>query len=150
MVNAAVQRKLWVPEYFQGLFHILCIKLHRNYPAIQHWDYQCIKLKILHSVFFLNFSILCCILIVDSTLWKKERMIEVTRRRWWHKQLPGDVKDKRGYCKSKMDPVNRTLWQTRLGSGYGYVVRYTGEWTDDEYLVVTGSRATGTRTSSPS
>jgi len=39
----------------------------------------------------------------------REREKEVTRRRRRHKKLPGDVKDKRAYCKLKEDPVDRTL-----------------------------------------
>jgi len=57
MLNAVAQRKLRVSEYFQGLFHIMCIKLHRNYPAIQHWDCQCVKGKILHCILVLVLGI---------------------------------------------------------------------------------------------
>ena len=50
--------------------------------------------------------------------------IEVTgkhgRRR---KQLLDDVKEKGGYCKFEEEALNRTLWRTRFGSGYGPVVR---------------------------
>ena len=63
----------------------------------------------------------------------------MTRRRRRHKHLLGDVKDKSGYCKLKEDPVDRTLPSTRLGRGYGYAVRYTREWIDDEYFVITGN-----------
>jgi hypothetical protein len=40
---------------------------------------------------------------------KKEIRIEVTGRRRSYKQLPGDVKDKRGYCKLKKGTVDVSL-----------------------------------------
>jgi len=51
MVNAVVQVTLWVPEYFQSVFHILCIKLHRNYPVLKHRECQSVKAKILPFIF---------------------------------------------------------------------------------------------------
>ena len=56
-----------------------------------------------------------------------EESIEVTgrlgRRR---KQLLGD-KGKRRYWKLKEEALDRTLWRTRFGRGYGPVVRQTTE-----------------------
>ena len=41
------------------------------------------------------------------------------------KKLLDDIKEKRGYEKSKEKAPDRTLWRTRLGRGYGPVVRQT-------------------------
>jgi hypothetical protein len=41
------------------------------------------------------------------------------------KQLLDDLKEKRRYCKLKEEALDRTLWRTRFGSGYGPVVRQT-------------------------
>ena len=52
--------------------------------------------------------------------WRKEVM---GRRRRGHKQLQDELKDKRGYCKFKEEALDRTLWRTHFGRGYGPVVR---------------------------
>jgi hypothetical protein len=44
-----------------------------------------------------------------------------------HKQLPDDLKEKRGYCKLKEEALDRTVWRTRFGRGYGPVVRQNTE-----------------------
>jgi hypothetical protein len=41
------------------------------------------------------------------------------------KQLLNDLKETRGYYKLKEEAPDRTLWRTRLGRGYGPVVRQT-------------------------
>jgi hypothetical protein len=41
------------------------------------------------------------------------------------KQLLDDLKEKRGYWKLKEEALHRILWRTRLGRGYGFVVRRT-------------------------
>ena len=46
-----------------------------------------------------------------------------TRKR--HKLLQGDLKEKKGYWKMKQEAIDRTLWRTRYGGGYGPVVRQT-------------------------
>jgi hypothetical protein len=52
--------------------------------------------------------------------------IEVTGRRGRrHKKPLGDVKETRGYWKLKEEALDRTLWRTRFGRGYGPVVRPT-------------------------
>jgi hypothetical protein len=43
------------------------------------------------------------------------------RRR--RKQLLDDLKEKRRYWKFKEEALDRTLWRTRFGGGYGPVVR---------------------------
>jgi hypothetical protein len=59
---------------------------------------------------------------------KLEVRIEMTRRRGRrHKQLLDDLKEKRRYWKLKEEALNRTLWRTRFGRGYGPVVRQTTE-----------------------
>jgi hypothetical protein len=39
-----------------------------------------------------------------------------------------DLKEKRGYSKSKKDALDRTVWRTRIGRGYRPVVRQQTEW----------------------
>jgi hypothetical protein len=43
------------------------------------------------------------------------------------KQLLDDLKEKRRYWKLKEEALDRTLWRTRFGIGYGPVVRQTAE-----------------------
>jgi hypothetical protein len=51
-----------------------------------------------------------------------------------------DLKEKRQYWQLKEEALDRTLWRTRFGRGYGPVVRQTKEWmlsvalTRDEWL----------------
>jgi hypothetical protein len=56
---------------------------------------------------------------------KLEGRIEMTGRR--RKQLLDDLKEKRRYWKLKEEALDRTLWRTRFGRGYGPVVRQTTE-----------------------
>jgi hypothetical protein len=59
---------------------------------------------------------------------KLEGRIEMTGRRGRiRNQLLDDVKEKRRYWKFKAEAVDRTLWRTRFGKGYGPVVRQTAE-----------------------
>jgi hypothetical protein len=59
---------------------------------------------------------------------KLEEKIEMTgRRRRRRKQLLDDLKEKRRYWKLKEEALDRTLWRTRFGRGYGPVVRQTTE-----------------------
>jgi hypothetical protein len=59
---------------------------------------------------------------------KLEGKIEMTGRRGRrHKQLQDDLKEKRSYWKLKEEALDRTLWRTRFGRGYGRVVRQTTE-----------------------
>jgi hypothetical protein len=59
---------------------------------------------------------------------KIEGRIEVTGRRGRRrKQLLDDLKEKRGYHKLKEEALDRTLWRTRFGRGYGPVVRQITE-----------------------
>jgi hypothetical protein len=59
---------------------------------------------------------------------KVEGRIEMTgRRRRRRKQLLDDLKEKRRYWKLKEEALDRTLWRTRFGRGYGPVVRQTTE-----------------------
>jgi hypothetical protein len=54
--------------------------------------------------------------------------IEVTGRRGRRsKQLLDDLKENRGYWKLKENALDRILWRTRFGRGYGPVVRQTTE-----------------------
>jgi hypothetical protein len=45
------------------------------------------------------------------------------RRERRRKQLLDDFKEERGYWKLKDEALDRTLWRTRFGRGYGPVVR---------------------------
>jgi hypothetical protein len=59
---------------------------------------------------------------------KLEGRIEMTgRRRRRRKQLLDDLNEKRRYWKFKEEALDRTLWRTRFGRGYGPVVRQTTE-----------------------
>jgi len=44
------------------------------------------------------------------------------------KQLLGDLKKTRGYWKLKEEALDRTLWRTCCGKGYGPVVWQTRKW----------------------
>jgi hypothetical protein len=50
---------------------------------------------------------------------------EIRGRR--RKKLMDDFKEKRGYCKMKAEALDRTLWRTAFGRGYGHVVREAKE-----------------------
>jgi hypothetical protein len=49
------------------------------------------------------------------------------RRGRRHKQLLDDLKEKKIYWKLKEEALDRTVWRTRFGRGYGPVVRQTTE-----------------------
>jgi hypothetical protein len=55
---------------------------------------------------------------------KLQGRIEMTGRRGRRrKQLLDDLKEKKSYWKLKEEALDRTLWRTRCGRGYGPVVR---------------------------
>jgi hypothetical protein len=55
---------------------------------------------------------------------KIEGRTEVTIRRGRRrKQLLNDLKETTRYCKLKEEALDRTLWRTRFGRGYGPVIR---------------------------
>jgi hypothetical protein len=59
---------------------------------------------------------------------KLEERIEMTGRRGRrHKQLLDDLKEKRRYWNLKEEALDRTLWRTCFGRGYGPFVRPTTE-----------------------
>jgi hypothetical protein len=59
---------------------------------------------------------------------KLEGRIEMTGRRGRRrKQLLDDLKEKKRYWKLKEEALDRTMWRTRFGRGYGPVVRQTTE-----------------------
>jgi hypothetical protein len=59
---------------------------------------------------------------------KLEGRIEMTGKRGRRrKQLQNDLKEKKRYWKLKEEALDRTLWRTRFGRGYGSVVRQTTE-----------------------
>jgi hypothetical protein len=59
---------------------------------------------------------------------KLKGRIDVTGRRGTRrKQLLDDLKEKRGYWKLKEEVLDRTVWRTRFGRGYGPVVRQTAD-----------------------
>jgi hypothetical protein len=63
--------------------------------------------------------------VIEETL---EGRIEMTGRRGRRrKQLLDDLQGKKRYCKLKKEAVDRTLWRTRFGRGYGPVVRQATE-----------------------
>jgi hypothetical protein len=59
---------------------------------------------------------------------KIEGVVEVTERRTRRcEQLLDDIKETRGYWKLVKEAIDRTLWRTRFGRGYGPVVRQITE-----------------------
>jgi hypothetical protein len=59
---------------------------------------------------------------------KSEGRTEMTGRRGRRRKQPlDDLKKKRRYWKLKEEALDRTLWRTRFGRGYGPVVRQTTE-----------------------
>jgi hypothetical protein len=58
--------------------------------------------------------------------------IEVTGRRGRRsRKLLDDLKEGRGYSHLKEEALDRTMWRTRFGRGFGPVVRETAEWMDE-------------------
>ena len=54
--------------------------------------------------------------------------MEVARRRGRRrKKLLDDLKDRRGYCHLKEEALDRTVWRTGFGRGFGPLVRQTAE-----------------------
>jgi hypothetical protein len=57
---------------------------------------------------------------------KLEGRIEVKRRRGrTRRQLLDDLKETRGYCELKEEALDRAVWRTRFGRGYGPLLRLT-------------------------
>jgi hypothetical protein len=63
--------------------------------------------------------------VIEETL--KGRIEMTGRRGRRRKELLDDLKEKRRYWKLKEEALDRTLWRTRVGRGYGPVVRQTTE-----------------------
>jgi len=60
---------------------------------------------------------------------KVEVRIEVKGKRGRRRrQLLEGLKERRGYWKLKAEALDRILWRTRFGRGYGPVVRQATEW----------------------
>jgi hypothetical protein len=70
--------------------------------------------------------------VVEKKLEGRIKMIG--RRGWGRRQLLDDLKEKRRYLKLKAEALDRTLWRTRFGRGYGPVVRQTTEWVTGKCL----------------
>jgi hypothetical protein len=66
--------------------------------------------------------------VIEGNLEGKREMMG--RRRRMRKQLLDDLEEKRGYWKLKEEALDRTVWRTRFGRGYGHVVRQTAVWMD--------------------
>jgi hypothetical protein len=58
----------------------------------------------------------------------KGRIRVKERRGRRRKQLLDYLKETKSYCKLKEEALDRTVWRTRFGRGYGPVVRQTTEW----------------------
>jgi hypothetical protein len=57
--------------------------------------------------------------------------IEVAGRRGRRlRELPDDLKERRGYSHLKEESLDRTMWRARFGRGFGPVVRQTTELMD--------------------
>jgi hypothetical protein len=57
----------------------------------------------------------------------EERIEMMGRRGRRRKQLLDDLKEKRRYWKLKEEALDRIMWRTPFGRGYGPVVRQTTE-----------------------
>ena len=57
----------------------------------------------------------------------EQNRIVTGRREKRHKHLLDGLKETRGYWRLKEEALDRTLWTTRFGRGYGPVVRQTTE-----------------------
>jgi len=59
---------------------------------------------------------------------KKKGGIEVTGRRGRRRRnLPDDLKERRGYAHLKEEALGRTMWRASFGRGFGPVVRQTAK-----------------------
>jgi hypothetical protein len=59
---------------------------------------------------------------------KLDAMIEMNGRRGRRrKQLLDDLKEKKRYWKLEQEALDRTLWRTHFGRGYGHTVRLRNE-----------------------
>jgi hypothetical protein len=54
----------------------------------------------------------------------RERKGRLGRRR---KQLLDVIKENKGYCKLKEHALDRTVWRTGFGTGYGNILRRMNE-----------------------
>ena len=59
----------------------------------------------------------------------KGKMQGTRKRRRRRKQILDDLKERRRYWKLKEEALDRSLWRTRFGNGYGPAVRQC----DDDY-----------------
>jgi hypothetical protein len=73
-----------------------------------------------------------CIGTVFWNILLKESWKEVTEGRGRKcKQLLNGIMETTGYWKSKDEALDRTLWRTRFGIGYGLLVIQTAEWMNE-------------------
>jgi hypothetical protein len=68
-----------------------------------------------------------CVRTAYVTEGKIEGRIEGTGKRGRKCKQLLDLKETRRYCKLRENALNRTLWKTRFGRGYGPVARQTTE-----------------------
>jgi hypothetical protein len=72
--------------------------------------------------------------------WKIKGGIEVTgRRERRRRKLLDDLKERRGYSHLKEEAVDRTMWRTRFGRGFGPVVRQIAKWMNEWYKGISNS-----------
>jgi hypothetical protein len=62
----------------------------------------------------------------DTVIWRV-----AGRRGRRRRKLLDDLKERRGYCHLKEEPLDRTMWRDRFGRGFGPVVRQTAEWINE-------------------
>jgi len=66
--------------------------------------------------------------------------IEMTGRRGRRRgKLLDDLKERRGYSRLKEEALDRTMWRTRFGRGFGPVVRQTAKWMNVYTLCISWS-----------
>ena len=64
---------------------------------------------------------------VCTKKWKNRSDVNTRKK---SRQLLEDLNETRGYWTLKEEVLERTLWRTRFGGGYGPVVGQTAEWTN--------------------
>jgi len=78
------------------------------------------------------------IYIFDHISWRKDTRGDRSDRKTTKKtyEAMGDLKERRGYSHLKEEALDRTMWTTRFGRGFGPVVKQTTEWMNLAQFIV--------------
>jgi len=115
------------PGYYEPFMEFHGLLPSSRYPPVDLSQTYCIgaapSYSSLSLYFFLSIrtspDLLTSILRVK---WIYPRIFVTVRRGRRRRQLLGDLKEKRGNRKLKEEALDRTLWRTGFGNGYGPVV----------------------------